>query len=115
MGLSLVGSLLWVAGLLGSLLWPALIAIGVARLRRPPIRAPGRFLAVAIPVSYLIVLGTHSVLADTILLGAKRAAETGMISMVWWRIVVVLGFETALAASVIFWLAHRMDAAGRRP
>jgi hypothetical protein len=75
---------------------------------------PGRFLTVAIPLSYVVVLGSHAVLADAVLLGAERAAETGLVSAVWWRIIVVLGIETGLAAAALLWLARRMAAIDQR-
>lgn len=107
MGLSGLGSLLWALGLAGSLAWPGLVALGFTRLRWAHISTPSRFVRYAIPLSYAVILCAHALLADVILIGAERAAETGLVSTVWWRIVFVLGLETALAAAALYLLARR--------
>ena len=114
MGLSLLGSILWLLGVTGSLLWPALIALAVARWSRPPPAIVGQFLGFAIPLSYLVILGSHAALADTVLLGARRAAETGVMSIAWSRIILVLLIETVLAVLAVSVLRIFLDRRPRR-
>jgi len=109
MGLSLLGSIFWLLGVTGSLLWPALVALAVARLPPLPPAHFRRFLGVGIPLSYLVILGSHGVLADTVLLGARRAAETGVTSIAWSRIILVLLTETALAVLALSALRRFLD------
>ena len=114
MGLSLLGSIVWLLGLTGSLLWPALVALSVARWSRPAPVNVGRFLGFAIPLSYLVILGSHAALADIVLLGARRAAETGVTSIAWSRIILVLLTETALAVAALSALRIFLDRRPRR-
>ncbi|MGI9330247.1 MAG: hypothetical protein ACR2QB_05970 [Gammaproteobacteria bacterium] len=114
MGLSLLGSIFWLLGVFGSLLWPAFVALAVARWSRPPPVNVGRFLGLAIPLSYLVILGSHSFLADIVLLSARRAAETGVTSIVWSRIILVLLTETVLAVLVLSTLRIFLDRRPRR-
>lgn len=107
MGLSGFGSLLWAVGLAGSLAWPGLVALGFTRLRWTKISTPGCFLRYAIPLSYTVILCAHALLADFVIAGAERAAETGLVSPVWWRIIFVLGLETTLAVAALYMLAGR--------
>ena len=109
MGLSLLGSIFWLLGVTGSLLWPALVALAVARWSRPPPANVSRFLGFAIPLSYLVILGSHAALADIVLLGAQRAAETGVTSIAWSRIILVLVTETALAVVAVSALRIFLD------
>jgi hypothetical protein len=114
MGLSLLGSIFWLLGVTGSLLWPAFVALAVAHWLRPPPANVGRFLRFAIPLSYLVILGSHAALADTVLLGARRAAETGVMFIAWSRIVLVLLTETVLAVLALSALRICLDRRPRR-
>lgn len=105
MGLSGFGSLLWAAGVAGSLAWPGLVALGFTRLRWTRISTPDRFVRFAIPLSYTVIFCAHALLADFVIAGAERAAETGLVSPVWWRIVFVIALETTLAIAALYWLA----------
>ena len=107
MGLSGLGSLLWAVGLAGSLAWPGLVALVFTRLRWAHISEPGRFVRYAIPLSYSVILCSHAFLADFVIVGAERAAGTGLVSAVWWRIIFVLTLETALAAAALYLFARR--------
>lgn len=115
MGLSLSGSLLWALGLSGSLAWPGLVALGFTRLRWTHISVPTRFLRYAIPLSYTVIFCAHALLADFVIVGAERAAETGLLSAVWWRIIFVLVLETALAATALYWLERRFRPGATSP
>ena len=110
MGLSFAGSILWFFGIAASLAWPGLAAIVFTRWRWSHLPAPERFLRIAIPVSYAVILCSHAVLADFVLTGAERAAETGLVSAVWWRLVFVLMLETALAAAAMYGLERYLRA-----
>ena len=105
------GSLLWAGGIAFSLAWPGLVALAFTRLRWSHIDTPGRFLRLAIPLSYIVILCAHGLLADVILVGVDRAVETGQVLAVWWRIVFVLGLETGLAAVALYGLERHL----RRP
>lgn len=113
MGLSLLGGFTWLAGLVGSLLWPAALAFCFVRWRRPRIVDQRRFLMFGIPMSYAVILGSHLMLGDVVIQGARTARETGVLFEVWWRILFVISIETALAVAVLSLLARRLERPGR--
>ena len=112
---TLLGSVVWLLGLIGSLLWPALIAFLFVRLQFRPLREPRRFLSIALPLSYAVVLISHGLLADVVLDGGREAAETGEISIAWSRILAVLLFESLLAVAALFLLRRLLDRRGKGP
>lgn len=115
MGLSLLGSVVWLFGVVGSLLWPAAIAVVFLRWRRPSRIRNSRFLLYALPLSYLVFFLAHAVLADSVLIGAERAAATGHMSLAWSRLILVLLTETLLAVAALYGLQGVLRRHGRGP
>jgi hypothetical protein len=109
-GLTLGGSLVWAVGLALSFAWPGLIAIAYAWFRAPRIHDSSRYLGLGIPLSYAVIFVAHAWLADIVIVGAQRAAETGSVWLVWWRLGFVLGLETAIAALALYVLEQRLRA-----
>ena len=97
MGLSFFGGLFWLAALLGSVLWPALLAWWFANWRRRNIADREKFLRWAIPAAYVTILGLHALLGPWVRSGAEAYATSSVPLDVWGPVIAVLLIENAAA------------------
>ena len=92
-----------------------LFALLFVRLQFRPLKEPRRFLSFALPLSYAVILISHSFLADEVLTGGRAAAATGELSIAWSRILAVFLAESLLALGALFTLRHLLDRRSKGP
>ena len=110
MGLSFFGGLAWLAALLGSLLWPAVLAWLYCRWQAPRIADRERFLSRGILLSYAVILGLHMLLGGWVRSGAEQYALTGAWLDAWGPVLAVLVIENTVAVFAL----HRLHQYQRR-
>jgi hypothetical protein len=114
MGLSFFGGLAWLAAVLGSLLWPALLAWLYERWQAPRIGDRERFLSRGILLSYAVILGLHLLLGGWVRSGAEQYAVTGSWLDAWGPVLTVLVIENGAAVFALSRLQQHQRRAFRR-
>ena len=97
MGLSFLAGLGWLAAVLGSLLWPALLAWLYGRWQAPRIADRERFLPRGMLLSYAVILGLHLLLGGWVRSGAEQYAVSGSWLDAWGPVLAVLVIENGAA------------------
>ena len=113
MGLSFFGGLAWLAAVLVSLLWPALLVWLYCRWQAPRIVDRERFLTRGILLSYAIIIGLHLLLGGWVLSGVEQYAVTGAWLDVWGPLLAVLLIENGVALFALNRLQQRQRLADR--